>query len=133
MDVNHIVLIGRLVRDPELRFTADGVPVVNMRIAVNRMPAPDGTQNADFFDVAAWRRLAEICAEYVQKGQRVAIEGRLRQRTWKTAEGENRSKIEVEATNVQFLERAEAGATTQTDTAQTEEIPADILDDAPPF
>lgn len=105
MDLNRVVLIGRLTKDPELRFTPEGVPVATLRIAVNRMRKKDGSQETDFFNIVVWRRLAELCAEYMKKGRLVAVEGRLRRRSWTTSEGQPRSDVEIIADNVQFLDR----------------------------
>lgn len=105
MDLNRVVLIGRLTRDPELRFTPEGIPVATLRIAVNRMRRKDGSQETDFFNIVVWRRLAELCAEYMKKGRLVAVEGRLRRRSWTTSEGQPRSDVEIIADNVQFLDR----------------------------
>ena len=105
MDLNRVVLIGRLTKDPELRFTPDGIPVANLRIAVNRPRRKDGSQEADFFNVVVWRRLAELCAEYMGKGRLIAVEGRLRRRSWTTSEGQTRSDVEIVADSVQFLDR----------------------------
>ncbi len=105
MDINKVVLIGRLTKDPELRFTPDGTPVTTLRLAVNRRPNREGKTETDFFDVIVWRRAAELCSQYIKKGYRIALEGRLRTRSWQTSDGQNRSKVEVEATNVQFLDR----------------------------
>lgn len=104
MDINKVVLIGRLVRDPEYRVTADGVGLTRMRIAVNRKPAPDGSQQADFIDLVAWRGLAELCNQYLRKGSRIAVEGSIRQRSWQDNEGNYQNRVEVEVHNLQFLD-----------------------------
>lgn len=104
MDINRVILIGRLVRDPESRILPSGVTVTTFRIAVNRRPSKEGNQNADFFDVVAWRQLADLCSKYLKKGQRVAVEGSLRQRSWQDQNGNYQSKVEILAENVQFLE-----------------------------
>jgi len=104
MDINKVILIGRLVRDPDIRILPSGVPVTTFRIAVNRRPSKDGTSNADFIDIVAWRQLGELCARYLKKGHRVAVEGSLRQRSWQDQNGSYQSRIEVVADNVQFLE-----------------------------
>ncbi len=109
MSLNRVVLIGRLTKDPELRFTPDGTPVTTLRLAVSRPSSKEGQPAADFFNVVVWRKLAELCSEYLGKGRLVAVEGRLRRREWKTAEGQPRSDVEVVATNVQFLDRKGEG------------------------
>lgn len=105
MDLNRVMLIGRLTRDPDLRFTPDGVPVATLRIAVNRRKSREGNDEADFFNVVAWRKLAELCAEYVGKGRLIAVDGRLRRRSWQTSEGQPRSEVEIVAESIQFLDR----------------------------
>lgn len=105
MSLNRVVLIGRLTKDPELRFTPDGTPVTTLRLAVSRPSSKEGQPEADFFNVVVWRKLAELCSEYLGKGRLIAVEGRLRRREWKTAEGQPRSDVEVVATNIQFLDR----------------------------
>lgn len=111
MDINKVFLVGRLVRDPEVRTTPDGTPLVRMRLAVNRAPGRDGTQQTDFIDVVAWRKLAELCERYLTKGRRIAVDGSLRQSSWQNAEGKTSSRVEVVAQNIQFLDRREgAGA-----------------------
>jgi single-strand DNA-binding protein len=105
MDLNRVLLIGRLTKDPDLRFTPDGIPVATLRIAVNRRKSREGGEEADFFNVVAWRKLAELCAEYVGKGRLIAVDGRLRRRSWRTSEGQPRSDVEIVADSIQFLDR----------------------------
>ena len=94
--------VGRLARDPELRYAESGKAVASMRIAVAR--SGDGDE-ADFFDVAAFGQLAEACATHLAKGRQVLVEGSLRQHTWTdAASGERRSRVEVIANRVQFLD-----------------------------
>ncbi len=97
MAANHVMLIGNLVDDPELRFTASGVAMARIRFAVNRRYQRDGEWQEDtsFFAGTLWRDAAENAAESLQKGMRVIITGRLEQRSWETAEGEKRSVVEV--------------------------------------
>jgi single-strand DNA-binding protein len=100
---NRVVLAGNLTRDPELRFTQEGVPVASFSIAVNRVRSK--TEAVDFFNVSAWRELGERVANYKKKGDPVLIEGRLQYRTWQTPDGTKRSAVDVVADNVQFLGR----------------------------
>lgn len=130
-----MVLIGRLVRDPEYRVTADGVGLTRMRIAVNRKPAPDGNQQADFIDLVAWRGLAELCNQYLRKGSRVAVEGSIRQRSWQDSDGNYQNRVEVEVHNLQFLDprsRQQEQEETREPTAAAPEPeafePVDVLD-----
>jgi single-strand DNA-binding protein len=103
---NKAFLIGNLTRDPELRYTPSGVPVTHFTIAVNR-PKRKGQEkdNVDFIPIVAWRRLAEICGEFLKKGRPVAVEGRLQIRSYTTKTGENRTFSEIIADNVQMLGR----------------------------
>jgi single-strand DNA-binding protein len=101
---NTVELVGNLTRDPELRFTPNGAPVANFGLAVNRrwrnQQTNDWEEQTSFFDVVAWRDLAENVAESLQRGTRVIVVGRLEQRSWETQEGEKRSKVEVIADEI---------------------------------
>ena len=102
--LNRITLIGRLVRDPELRYTSNGTPVSNFTLAVERnYKNRQGERDVDFIKIVTWRKLAETCAQHLGKGRMVAVEGRLQIRK---SEKENRTYInpEVIADNVQFLD-----------------------------
>ncbi len=102
--LNRITLIGRLVRDPELRYTSNGTPVSNFTLAVERnYKNKQGERDVDFIKIVTWRGLAETCAEHLGKGRMVAVEGRLQIRK---SQNENRTYInpEVVADNVQFLD-----------------------------
>lgn len=104
--LNTVILIGRLVRDPELRFTPSGVAVGNFTIAVDRpFTNQQGERETDFIDIVVWRKLAENCANYLSKGRLVAVEGRLQVRTYETQEGQRRRVAEVVANEVRFLDR----------------------------
>ncbi|MFA4844086.1 MAG: single-stranded DNA-binding protein [Candidatus Margulisiibacteriota bacterium] len=103
---NKVFLIGNLTRDPELRYTTSGIPVARFAIAVNRFKkggAAEGEQDVDFINIVAWRRLAEICGEYLKKGRPVAIEGRLQIRTFTGKDGQPRTMSEVVADGMQML------------------------------
>ena len=101
---NRVVLAGNLTRDPELRFTNDGIPVCSFGLAVNRVRSR--SEEVDFFDISAWRELGETIANYKKKGDPILLEGRLQYRTWEAQDGSKRSKVDVVADNVQFLGRA---------------------------
>ena len=98
---NRVILAGNLTRDPELRFTNDGIPVCSFGLAVNRRRSK--SEEVDFFDVSAWRELGETVANYKKKGDPILVEGRLQYRTWEAQDGSKRSKVDVVADNVQFL------------------------------
>ena len=110
--LNRVILIGRLVADPELRYTPSGVPVANCRIAVDRpFKNAAGERETDFINIVAWRQRAEFAANYLGKGRLVAIDGRLQIRQWTTQDGQKRSTAEVVADDLQGLDRPrEAGA-----------------------
>ncbi len=101
VNFNRVVLAGNLTRDPELRFTNDGIPVCSFGLAVNRVRSR--SEEVDFFDISAWRELGETIANYKKKGDPSLLEGRLQYRTWEAQDGSKRSKVDVVADNVQFL------------------------------
>lgn len=98
--LNRVILIGRLTRDPEMRFTPNGVPVTSFTLAVDRGGKDKG---ADYIDIQAWRQLAELCANYLSKGKLCAVEGRLEIQSFEGQDGQKRRVARVIAQNVQFL------------------------------
>ncbi len=111
--MNRIVIVGNLTRDPELRTLPSGVSVCNFTVAVNRRFAnPQGVREADFFPVATWRQMAESCARFLRKGSKCAVIGSLHTRTYETQEGQKRFVIEVQADEVEFIDRSAAGERT---------------------
>lgn len=104
--LNKVILIGRLTRDPELRYTPNGVPVAHFTLAVDRnFTDRQGQRQADFIDVVTWQKLAEICAKNLGKGRLVAVDGRLQIRSYDDNQGVRRKAAEVVADNVKFLDR----------------------------
>jgi single-strand DNA-binding protein len=104
--MNHIVLIGRLTRDPELRYTPNGVAVANFDLAVDRPTTnQQGERETDFIRIVVWQKQAEHCANYLKKGRLVGVEGRLQIRSYETQDGQKRRVAEVIANYVQFLDR----------------------------
>ncbi|MBI3269744.1 MAG: single-stranded DNA-binding protein [Planctomycetes bacterium] len=106
--LNKALLIGRITADPELRYTPQGVAVCDLRMAINRnFNDAQGNKREEtcFVDVTAWRRTAEVSAQYLKKGSPVFIEGHLVLDTWETPDKQKRSRLRVVADNVQFLER----------------------------
>lgn len=100
--INQVILMGRLTRDPEVRTTSTGKTITSFSIAVDRGGQEDA---ADFFDVTAWEKLGELVSQYLSKGRRCLVQGRLRQDSWDDKEtGKKRSKVEVVATDVTFLD-----------------------------
>ena len=116
MSLNKVMLIGRLTRDPEMRYTPSGQPVTSFGLATNRYaPGADGDRRefTDFHNVVCWnigrRNLAEIVAQYTRKGAQVYVEGRLQTRSWEGQDGQKRQRTEVVANDVQFLDTRGGG------------------------
>ncbi|HOB08310.1 MAG: single-stranded DNA-binding protein [Limnochordia bacterium] len=103
--LNRVILIGRLVADPQLRYTQSGVAVTSFTIAVDRsFTSQNGERETDFIDIVTWRKLAETCANHLNKGRLVAVEGRLQIRSYDDRDGIRRKAAEVVADQVQFLD-----------------------------
>jgi single-strand DNA-binding protein len=106
--INQVILMGRLTRDPEQRTTSTGKTIASFSIAVDRGGDSD---TADFFEVTAWEKLGDLVIQYLAKGRRVLVQGRLRQDSWDDKEtGKKRSRVEVTATDVTFLDGPSDGA-----------------------
>lgn len=103
-DINHVVLVGRLTRDAELKYTANGQAVCKFSIAVNRRRknGDNWEDEPSFFDIVLWGRSGEALNQYLLKGKAIGVEGELRQDRWQQ-DGQNRSKVEVVANNIQLL------------------------------
>lgn len=102
--MNKLIIIGNLVRDPDLRSTQSGIAVCSFTVAVNRRQAADaGKPDADFFRVTAWRQLAELCSRYLSKGRKVAVVGSVALKTYEANDGSTRASLEVTADEVEFL------------------------------
>lgn len=106
--MNKIILIGRLTRDPEVRYTQSGKAHTSFTLAVDRFGSAN--KEADFIPVVAWDKQAETCGNYLSKGQKVAVEGRLQVRSYETPDGQKRRISEVVAQTVEFLERKQQNA-----------------------
>ncbi len=104
-DLNRVILIGRMVRDPELRYTQSGTSVASFSIANNRTYSVSGEkkENTSFFNCVAWGKLGELISQYCKKGHRLGIEGRIQQRTWEDQDKNKRSTVEIVVENFQFL------------------------------
>lgn len=129
--LNKVMIIGNLGKDPEMRYTPGGRPVTTFRVATSRTwTNADGEKQSEteWFTVVAWGKLAEICNEYLKRGQQVYVEGRLQTRRWEDAEGNKRSTVEVVASEMVMLgDRKE-------DPNQAEsEFLSDSVDDEFPF
>ena len=103
--LNRIVLMGRLVREPELKHTPQGVPVCTFTLAVDRdVKGADGERVTDFIDIVAWRSTGEFAAKYLSKGRMAAVEGRLQLRDWQDKDGNKRRNAEILASSVYFTD-----------------------------
>lgn len=132
--VNKVILIGNLTRDPETRQTPNGQQVCTFGIATNRQwMAKDGGKHssAEFHELVAWARLAEICGKYLKKGKLIYIEGYLKTRAWDTPEGIRRHKTEVIVQDMIMLEKRPAGEDDYEDYAEPSMDEAPIDDETP--
>lgn len=110
--MNKAILIGRLTRDPELRYTAgSNVPVCQFTVAVDRRIKSDGQPTADFIPIVAWRSTAEFVCKYFKKGSRIALTGQIQTRTWDDQEGMRHFVTEVIADEVEFCESKQSQET----------------------
>ena len=117
--LNHITVMGRLTRDPELRHTGSGVPVASFTLAVDRDFADkqSGKKETDFIDITAWRSTAEFVSKYFTKGRMAVASGRLQMRKWEDKDGNKRVSAEIVAENVYFGDsKKDGGEATQNDT-----------------
>jgi single-strand DNA-binding protein len=111
-NINRVVLVGNLTRDPELRHTPSGTPVCKLRLAVNTRQKDASGQWGDkpnYFDVTVWGNQGESCAQFLAKGRPVAVDGRLDWREWDAQDGTKRQAVEIIADTVQFLGSREGG------------------------
>jgi single-strand DNA-binding protein len=128
--LNRIILIGRLTRDPELRYVPSGHPVAQFTLAVDRpFTNQAGEHDTDFIDIVAWRKLAEQVSQHLSKGRLVAVEGRLQIRSYETQDGQKRKVAEVVADGVRFLDRKATGV--PAGVAQGEEFAEEPEQDVP--
>jgi single-strand DNA-binding protein len=128
--LNRIILIGRLTRDPELRYVPSGHPVASFTLAVDRPFAnQQGERDTDFIDIVAWRKLAEQASQHLSKGRLVAVEGRLQIRSFETQDGQKRRVAEVVADGIRFLDRKATGVSAGV--AQNDELADEPEQDVP--
>lgn len=145
--INQVILMGNLTRDPEMRTTPNGQSVTSFGLAVNRSwQGSDGTQQeaVDFFDITAWAKLGELVNQYLSKGRRCLIQGRLSYRQWEQ-DGQKRSKVEVIASDVTFLDgpgggdgqagsagsSADSGGTSSASPKKDKDVVIEDIDDKP--
>ncbi len=110
--LNKVMLIGNLGKDPEMRYTANGKAVTHFSVACSRsFSATDGErrEETDWFDVVTWDKLAELCSQFLQKGRKAYVEGRLQTRSWEGQDGQKHYKTEVVAQTVLFLDSGPGG------------------------
>ena len=122
-DLNRVLLVGRLTRDPELRSTNNGTMFCRFSIASNRSyyrKEGDLQEDVGFFECVAWSKLAEIISKYLSKGKRVGVDGSLRWSQWENQEGKKQSKVEIHVENFQFLDPR------GTSQAESEESPSQV-------
>lgn len=141
-DINRVTLVGRLTRDPELRHLPSGAPVLELGLAVNgRQQDSAGTwvDKPNFFDVKVYGNQAESLARHLQKGRRIGVDGRLDWRSWEAQDGTKRSKVDVVAQNVQFLDSRSDGEggggyiPAEGSSSPAPDFPASPTDDDIPF
>lgn len=136
--INQVILMGRLTRDPEVRTTSTGKTIASFSLAVDRSGQDD---QADFFDITAWEKLGELVSQYLSKGRRCLVQGRLRQDSWDDKEtGKKRSKVEVVATDVTFLDGPSGdggnggntgGSSRPSNSNKSEDVVIEDIDDKP--
>ncbi|MFK0524795.1 single-stranded DNA-binding protein [Paenibacillus illinoisensis] len=142
--INNVVLVGRLTKDPDLRYTPAGVAVTQFTLAVDRpFTSQGGERETDFIPVVTWRQLAETCANYLRKGRLAAVEGRIQVRNYENNEGKRVYVTEIVANNVRFLESSKRSAEVENDEPRVRNNgrdpfaddgqPIDINDDNLPF
>jgi single-strand DNA-binding protein len=130
-NINRVVLVGNLTKDPELRHTPSGMAVCSLRLAVNTRRKDDSGQWADkpnYFDIVVWGQQGENCAQYLAKGRPVAVDGRLEWREWEAQDGAKRQSVDIIADSVQFLGSRDAP---QTNGVVESDLPADTSDFQP--
>jgi len=126
---NRIMAIGNLGRDPEMRYTAQGIAMTTFSMATNRVYTDSGgdrQEETQWFTVVTWRQLAEQCNQYLVKGRRAFVEGRLRSRTWEGNDGRPHFVVEIIADQVRFLDRPDRGGESGT-------VPEPGAADVPPL
>ena len=133
--MNKVYLIGNLTRDPEMRSTNTGIPVCNFSIAVNRRfrNAQTGQQETDFFNIVAWRQLAELCSRYLAKGRKVAVSGSIQTRSYEAQDGSKRTAFDIVADEVEFLSSPQGNASSGDYASASSPAPAAPRAQAPAF
>ena len=130
--MNKVILIGRLVADPEIRTTNSGTKVATYRLAVDRRKKADGTQEADFLTCVAWDKGADFAQKYLTKGRKIGIEGKLQSRTYEAQDGSKRSVVEIVVDNHEFCDSKPANGQS-TAAAPASDGFTEVDDDELPF
>lgn len=131
--MNKVILIGRLTKDPELRYTSSNVPTASFSLAVDRnFTNQNGEREADFINIVVWRKQAENCKNYLSKGSQVAVEGRIQTRNYDGQDGKKVYVTEVIADNVQFLGTKGSNSSNSQVAFNDEATPYDFKQDAEP-
>jgi single-strand DNA-binding protein len=136
--INKVILVGRLGRDPEVRYTPNGVPVASFSIATSEewkdKETGEKRERTEWHRIEAWRRLAEICGDYLNKGKQVYIEGKLQTDAWEDRDGNKRYTTKIVAQNMQMLDSAGKGGRAESaDERHPVEEPVNIPEDDIPF
>lgn len=134
-DINRVTLIGRLTKDVELRSTQSGTSVASFSIANNKSYSSNGEKKEEvsYFNCTAWGKAGEIINQYMKKGDRIGIDGRLQQRSWQNKEGNKQYSIEVVVDNFQFLSSPKSTDQSRPDTIVDDQASFDSLPDSNPF
>lgn len=119
--MNKILLLGRLSKDPEIRYTQNNTPVASFSLAVNRRFAKENETNVDFFNCTAWSKTAELISKYVKKGQQIAVVGRLQNRNYEDTQGQKHYVTEIVVEEVYFCGNKQENQETQQNTQETME------------
>lgn len=129
-NLNKVMIIGNVGRDPEMRYTPGGNPVTSFSVATNRTyttPEGERKEETEWFNVVTWNKLAENCNQYLTKGKQAYVEGRLQTRTWEGQDGQKHTRVEIVANTVKFLDRRPATAPLSEETTQQDEIEPEDL------
>lgn len=125
--MNKVILLGRLAQDPDVRFTQSGKQVTNFKLAVNRPKTKDGESQADFIPIVLWGKTAEVAGNYLAKGHRLLVEGRIQTRSYEADDGTKRYITEVVGSSIEFIEKkneqSQPSAAEQMGQACEEDIP----------
>jgi len=127
-NLNRIILVGRLTNDPEVRFTVEGVQVAKFQIVVDRFAQENVQKQVDNIDIVAWRRLAEVCGQYLKRGNPVLVEGRIQVRSFENENGVRKWTTEVIARSIKMLgsDLKEGTTTSSAPQSQKEKVPDDV-------